>query len=145
MLNVSGHLLSTMEVEAALVDHPCIAETAVVAHPHPVKGECLYCFIVLKDVRNYTLINYNTQHCPDQNILHALNGVDQSLNAMCFSNSWQFIASALNNDITMTVFVFDKYYCNFIDLKCIKTSFMFTGWSFDSSNDDFILVYNHSF
>ena len=51
MLNVSGHLLSTMEVEAALVDHPCIAETAVVPHPHPVKGECLYCFIVLKDVR----------------------------------------------------------------------------------------------
>lgn len=57
MLNVSGHLLSTMEVEAALVDHPCIAETAVVSHPHPVKGECLYCFIVLKDVRNYTLIS----------------------------------------------------------------------------------------
>lgn len=64
MLNVSGHLLSTMEVEAALVDHPCIAETAVVAHPHPVKGECLYCFIVLKDVRNYTLINYNTLALP---------------------------------------------------------------------------------
>ncbi|KFM60287.1 Acetyl-coenzyme A synthetase, cytoplasmic, partial [Stegodyphus mimosarum] len=49
MLNVSGHLLSTMDVEAALVGHKCIAETAVVPHPHPVKGECLYCFVVLKD------------------------------------------------------------------------------------------------
>lgn len=51
-LNVSGHLLSTMEVEAALVNHKCVAETAVVPHPHPVKGECLYCFIVLRDVSN---------------------------------------------------------------------------------------------
>lgn len=49
MLNVSGHLLSTLEVESALVDHPCVAETAVVPHPHQVKGECLYCFIVLRD------------------------------------------------------------------------------------------------
>lgn len=49
MLNVSGHLLSTMEVEASLVGHRSVAETAVVRHPHPVKGECLYCFVVLKD------------------------------------------------------------------------------------------------
>ncbi|KAG8196839.1 hypothetical protein JTE90_027552 [Oedothorax gibbosus] len=49
MLNVSGHLLSTMEVEASLVGHPAVAETAVVRHPHPIKGECLYCFVVLRD------------------------------------------------------------------------------------------------
>ncbi|PRD28507.1 UNVERIFIED_CONTAM: Acss2 [Trichonephila clavipes] len=49
MLNVSGHLLSTMEVEASLIGHKSVAETAVVRHPHPVKGECLYCFVVLKD------------------------------------------------------------------------------------------------
>lgn len=49
MLNVSGHLLSTAEVESALIEHESIAESAVVAHPHPVKGECLYCFVVLKD------------------------------------------------------------------------------------------------
>ena len=51
MLNVSGHLLSTAEVESALIEHPSVAETAVVAHPHSVKGECLYCFITPKDVR----------------------------------------------------------------------------------------------
>jgi len=49
MLNVSGHLLSTAEVETALVEHKAIAETAAVATNHPVKGECLYCFVVLKD------------------------------------------------------------------------------------------------
>ncbi|CAG9821794.1 unnamed protein product [Phaedon cochleariae] len=45
MLNVSGHLMSTAEVESILTEHPSLAEAAVVAKPHPVKGECLYCFI----------------------------------------------------------------------------------------------------
>lgn len=50
MLNVSGHLLSTAEVESVLIENPAVAETAVVAHPHAVKGECLYCFITLRQV-----------------------------------------------------------------------------------------------
>lgn len=45
MLNVSGHLMSTAEVEAVLTEHPSVSESAVVARPHVVKGECLYCFI----------------------------------------------------------------------------------------------------
>ncbi|XP_042909555.1 acetyl-coenzyme A synthetase, cytoplasmic-like [Parasteatoda tepidariorum] len=49
MLNVSGHLLSTSEVESALLGNRNVAETAVVPHFHPIKGECLYCFVVLKD------------------------------------------------------------------------------------------------
>ncbi|XP_066558399.1 acetyl-coenzyme A synthetase, cytoplasmic isoform X2 [Amia ocellicauda] len=53
MLNVSGHLLSTAEVESALVEHAAVAEAAVVSHPHPVKGECLYCFVTLKDGYEY--------------------------------------------------------------------------------------------
>ncbi|KAJ8015990.1 hypothetical protein DPEC_G00002480 [Dallia pectoralis] len=49
MLNVSGHLLSTAEVESALVEHEAVAEAAVVSRPHPVKGESLYCFVTLTD------------------------------------------------------------------------------------------------
>lgn len=49
LLNVSGHLLSTAEVESALIENPAVSETAAVSAPHPVKGESLYCFIVLKD------------------------------------------------------------------------------------------------
>ena len=45
MLNVSGHLMSTAEVEAVLTEHSRVSEAAVVSRPHPVKGECLYCFI----------------------------------------------------------------------------------------------------
>ncbi|RXM94633.1 Acetyl-coenzyme A synthetase, cytoplasmic [Acipenser ruthenus] len=54
MLNVSGHLLSTAEVESALVEHSAVAEAAVVSHPHDVKGECLYCFVTLKDGQEFT-------------------------------------------------------------------------------------------
>ncbi|XP_029291579.1 acetyl-coenzyme A synthetase, cytoplasmic-like isoform X2 [Cottoperca gobio] len=49
MLNVSGHLLSTAEVESALVEHEAVVEAAVVGRPHPVKGESLYCFVTLAD------------------------------------------------------------------------------------------------
>ncbi|XP_028667614.1 acetyl-coenzyme A synthetase, cytoplasmic isoform X1 [Erpetoichthys calabaricus] len=54
MLNVSGHLLSTAEVESSLVEHVTVAEAAVVGRPHPIKGECLYCFVTLKEGHEYT-------------------------------------------------------------------------------------------
>jgi len=49
-----GHLLSTAEVESALVEHEAVAEAAVVGHPHPVKGECLYCFVTLCDGHTFS-------------------------------------------------------------------------------------------
>ncbi|KAJ7426816.1 Acetyl-coenzyme A synthetase, cytoplasmic [Willisornis vidua] len=54
MLNVSGHLLSTAEVESALQEHAAVAEAAVVSHPHPLKGECLYCFVTLREGHEFT-------------------------------------------------------------------------------------------
>ena len=48
VLNVSGHRLSTMEVESALVAHPEVAEAAVVGFPHDLKGEGICCFVSLK-------------------------------------------------------------------------------------------------
>ena len=50
MVNVSGHLLSTAEIESALIEHPSVAEAAVVSHPHEVKGESTYCFVSLCEV-----------------------------------------------------------------------------------------------
>lgn len=50
MLNVSGHLLSTSEIESALAEHPAVAEAAAVPIPHRVKGEALFCFVTLKGV-----------------------------------------------------------------------------------------------
>lgn len=54
MMNVSGHLMSTAEVESALVEHPAVAEAAVVGRPHDVKGSCLYCFVSLKQGLEFT-------------------------------------------------------------------------------------------
>ena len=38
VLNVAGHRIGTMEVESALVDHPEVAESAVVGRTHDIKG-----------------------------------------------------------------------------------------------------------
>ncbi|CAF96173.1 unnamed protein product [Tetraodon nigroviridis] len=54
MLNVSGHLLSTSQVESALVEHEAVAEAAVVGRPHPIKGESLYCFVTLTQGVTYS-------------------------------------------------------------------------------------------
>ena len=48
VLNVSGHRLSTMEVESALVSHPAVAEAAVVGAPHELKGEGIHAFVTLE-------------------------------------------------------------------------------------------------
>jgi len=48
VINVSGHRLSTMEVESALVAHPRVAEAAVVARPDEVKGQAIAAFVTLE-------------------------------------------------------------------------------------------------
>ncbi|XP_077302371.1 acetyl coenzyme A synthase isoform X2 [Arctopsyche grandis] len=53
MLNVSGHLMSTAQVEGALAEHSAIAEAAVVARPHPIKGESLYCFVTVNKTHRF--------------------------------------------------------------------------------------------
>ncbi len=49
VLNVAGHRIGTMEVESALVDHPAVAESAVVGRRHDVKGEAIAAFVTLKE------------------------------------------------------------------------------------------------
>ena len=48
VMNVSGHRLSTMELESALVRHPAVAEAAVVGKPHEVTGQAVAAFVTLK-------------------------------------------------------------------------------------------------
>lgn len=49
VLNISGHRLSTPEVESALVSHGAVAEAAVVGYPHQIKGDGIYAFVTLKE------------------------------------------------------------------------------------------------
>jgi acetyl-CoA synthetase len=49
VLNVAGHRIGTMEVESALVDHPAVAEAAVVGKAHDLKGQAVAAFVTLKE------------------------------------------------------------------------------------------------
>ncbi len=49
VLNVAGHRIGTMEVESALVEHPSVAEAAVVGKTHELKGQSIAAFVTLRD------------------------------------------------------------------------------------------------
>jgi len=48
VMNVSGHRISTIEVESALVDHKSVAEAAVVGKHDPITGQAIFAFVILK-------------------------------------------------------------------------------------------------
>lgn len=52
VIKVSGHRMGSAEIEHALVQHPFVSESAVVGFPHAIKGEGLFCYVVLKDDAN---------------------------------------------------------------------------------------------
>jgi acetyl-CoA synthetase len=54
VLNVAGHRIGTMEVESALVDHPAVAEAAVVGVTHEVKGQAIVAFVTLKESGSFS-------------------------------------------------------------------------------------------
>ena len=49
VINVAGHRIGTMEVESALVDHPSVAEAAVVGRADEIKGQAIAAFVTLKE------------------------------------------------------------------------------------------------
>jgi acetyl-CoA synthetase len=55
VLNVAGHRIGTMEVESALVEHPAVAEAAVVGKVHELKGQAIAAFVTLRDGRRPSL------------------------------------------------------------------------------------------
>jgi acetyl-CoA synthetase len=48
VMNVSGHRVSTAEVESALVDHPSVAEAAVVGTKDPDTGQAIIAYVILR-------------------------------------------------------------------------------------------------
>ncbi len=49
VMNVAGHRIATYEVESALVDHPSVAEAAVIGRTHEVKGQAISAFVTPKE------------------------------------------------------------------------------------------------
>jgi len=57
VINVSGHRIGTMEVESALVDHPSVAEAAVIGRSHDMKGQAISAFVTIKEgIRATTIL-----------------------------------------------------------------------------------------
>jgi acetyl-CoA synthetase len=48
VMNVSGHRISTAEVESALVSHPSVAEAAVVGRTDPMTGQAIFGYVILR-------------------------------------------------------------------------------------------------
>jgi acetyl-CoA synthetase len=48
VINTAGHLVSPFEVESALLEHPAVAESAVVSKPDPLNMEVVKAFVTLK-------------------------------------------------------------------------------------------------
>ena len=48
VMNVSGHRISTTEVESALVSHPSVAEAAVVGRTDPITGQAIFSYVILR-------------------------------------------------------------------------------------------------
>jgi len=49
VVNVSGHRIGTAELESVFVEHPDVAESAVISIDHEIKGQCLVGFVSLKE------------------------------------------------------------------------------------------------
>ena len=64
VVNVAGHRLGTMEVESALVDHPAVAEAAVIGRQDAVKGQAIVAFVTVREAyqSNPTLEGELKQH-----------------------------------------------------------------------------------
>jgi len=82
VMNVAGHRLSTMEVESALVDHPSVAEAAVVGRAHELKGTAIVAFVtiregwdhattILDDLKEHVVLKIGKIARPDEIILTA--------------------------------------------------------------------------
>ncbi len=48
VIKSSGHLIGPFEVESALLEHPAVAEAAVIGLPHPVAGEVVKAYVALR-------------------------------------------------------------------------------------------------
>ena len=56
-MNVSGHLLSTAQIESALVEHEAVTEAAVVSWSFPVQSSLQYIHVTLHAVAYFTYVD----------------------------------------------------------------------------------------
>ena len=80
VLSVAGHRIGTMEVESALVDHPAVAEVAVVGRSDAIKGQAIIAFVscrrdallhadIIADLKNHVVKKIGSLARPQEIVL----------------------------------------------------------------------------
>ncbi len=83
VINTGGHLVSPFEVESALLEHPAVAESAVVSKPDEVNMEVVKAFITLKP-----------GHEPDKDMeLNIMNFIRKKLSPLAMPQETEFVES----------------------------------------------------
>jgi acetyl-CoA synthetase len=82
VLNVSAHRIGTAELESAIVTHGAVAESAVVGFPHPIKGEGIYAFVILK----------TGQTASEENRKGVIDAVRREIGAIALPDKVHFVA-----------------------------------------------------
>ncbi|TFH64225.1 MAG: acetate--CoA ligase, partial [Candidatus Zixiibacteriota bacterium] len=83
VINTAGHLVGPFEIESALLEHPAVAESAVVGKPDPVNMEVVKAFIALKP-------GYEASKDLDLDIM---NFVRKKLSALAMPQEIEFVRS----------------------------------------------------
>jgi acetyl-CoA synthetase len=83
IINTGGHLVSPFEVESALLEHPAIAESAVVSTPDPINMEVVKAFVALKT---------GFQPSPDLDI-EIMNFIRKKLSPLAMPQEIEFVDS----------------------------------------------------
>ena len=100
VMNVSGHRLSTAEIESALVSHPIVAEAAVVGAADEDTGQAVVAFVILRASRGGTTGYYNQSDPNNNNGLNTfsqryddpyyIQNINRSTTAGLFAGSYHF-------------------------------------------------------
>ena len=83
VIKVSGYRLGSAEIEGVMISHPAIVESAAIALPHPIKGNCIHIFAILRNgyeanlELEHDLINHMVTHMGPIAKPEAITFVDQ--------------------------------------------------------------------
>lgn len=83
IINTAGHLVSPFEVESALLEHPAVAESAVVSKPDEINMEVVKAFVTLKPGFNFT----------EELELDIMNFIRKRLSSLAMPQEIEYVAS----------------------------------------------------
>ena len=107
-INVSGHRLSTAEIESVLAAHESVAEAAVVPMPHELKGESIYAYITLVEDTPWTtslrnelreLVRHDIGPLASPEVIQFVNGMPKTCSGKILRRMLRKIAAGIYDEL----------------------------------------------